>query len=71
MSDVLGYEIRGNRSFTVTSAHDEDGPAHTDDEAVAIAENIAYAWGESVTVSRVLSNHRLATVCVVLPDRGF
>lgn len=71
MTAAPQYEIRGNRSFTIQSAHDEDGPARTDDEAIAIAESVAHAWGESVTVSRVLPHHRLETVCVVLPDRGF
>lgn len=65
------YEIRGNRTLTVMSAHDEDGPARTDEAAIAIAENVAYQWGESVTVLRVLPHNERAKVCVVLPNRGF
>lgn len=65
------YEIRGNRSLTVRSASDENGHAETEDDAYAIAENVAYEWGESVTILRVLPGNRREKVGVVLSGRGF
>ena len=63
------YTVRGNRSFTTMSLHDDDEDGKmptTDDWAIAVAENVAYQWNESVTVLRDDQ-----PVCVVLPDRGF
>jgi hypothetical protein len=61
------YSARGNRSLTVASLHIEDGtPVDNEDDAYAVAENLAYQWGESLTLL-----HNDKPFGQVLPDRGF
>ena len=61
------YTVRGNRTFTIASLEDVDGIPQDDDEAYAVAENVAHQWGESVTI---LKDGKPIGPSV-LPDRGF
>ena len=64
--EINPYTVRGNRSHTIGSLSDLDGPPKDDDEAFAVAENVAAQWGESLTI---LKNDK--PIGQVLPDRGF
>lgn len=61
------YTIRGNHSLSTIDAADDEGIAMDDENAIAIAENVAHDWEETVTVLRPDGS----VVCQVLPDAGF